>query len=388
MVPRKKVLLLVETSRNFGRQFIQGVSQFAMEKHWNIVFQDRSTFDRFPGFLNDWNGDGIIARTGNEKDYRRLLRLNIPVVNAQGDGKKLQPHVQIDEPPSCRLVAEHFHQRGLTNFAFFSLGHTWWSRERFEAFRDALAVYGADCELSPMSKKRNDISLSVLWWKGCEEEVFQWIQKLPKPIGVFCPWDMHAFFFLNICNQRGIAIPDDVAVVGYGNNADFCRMSAPSLSSLAPNGRAIGYQAAELLHEVFQGEEFPTTPILIPATHLEVRQSSDTVAVNDPSVAKAVYFIRRNLTSRTISVAAVAKHLGISRNTLALRFRSALGHSPDKEITLEKIALARNLLRETNFSISQIAVELGYSNVANFIRAFRKMTEQTPAEYRAKIRQV
>jgi len=48
--------------------------------------------ERFPGFLNDWNGDGIIARTGNEKDYRRLLRLNISIVKAKGDGKNRLGH--------------------------------------------------------------------------------------------------------------------------------------------------------------------------------------------------------------------------------------------------------------------------------------------------------
>lgn len=385
----KKVLLLVETSRTFGRQIIQGVSHFVMEHHdWDIMFQDRSMCERFPGFLSDWNGDGIIARTGNEKAFRQLQRLNIPIVEIYGDGKKLMPHVQCDEPGSCRLVADHFHERAFTNFAFFSLGHNWWSRQRYGAFRESVKEYGAHCELSPMSKIRNDISLSVLWWKGCEEETFQWIRKLPKPIGIFCPWDMHAFFLLNVCHQRGIAIPEDVAVVGYGNNADFCRVSSPPLSSLAPNGRAIGYRAAELLHGAFRGEALPAETTLIPATHIEVRQSSDTVAVTDPSVARAVHFIRRNIVRSSITVRDVARHVGVSRTTLAVRFRTTLGHSPDDEIQRARITQAMNLLRETNFSITQIVNQLGYSNVANFSRMFRARVGMTPSQYRTANKQL
>lgn len=344
--------------------------------------------ERFPGFLNNWDGDGIIARAGNEKSYRRLERLGIPVVEIYGDGKNLVPHVQCDEPESCRLVVEHFQERGFTNFAFFSLGQTWWSRQRQEAFKAALDDCGVACALAPMAKKRNDPSLSVLWWEGCEDEIHRWVESLPKPVGIFCPWDMHAFFLLNICNQREIAVPENVAIVGYGNNADFCRVSMPPLSSLAPNGRSIGYKAAELLHGAFRGNPLPASTILIPATHVEVRQSSDTIAVNDPSVAKAVHFIRRNLASGSLGVADVARHVGISRNTLALRFRTVLGHSPDTEIQRAKFDLARRLLRETNFSISLIASQVGYSNAANFSRAFRLANDFSPEEYRQKNRQI
>ena len=76
----KKVLLLIETSRSFGRQIVQGVAQFAAEhRGWHITFQDRSMCERFPEFLNKWNGDGIIARTGDEKVYRQLKRRNRPI---------------------------------------------------------------------------------------------------------------------------------------------------------------------------------------------------------------------------------------------------------------------------------------------------------------------
>lgn len=383
---KKKVLLLIETSRSFGRQVIQGISQFVMEtRHWNIIFQDRSVHESFPEWLKHWDGDGVISRTGDPLIYRQLRRMNVPVVEILGDGQKHPPLVQCDETSICQMVADHFWQRGFRHFAFFSMGHNWWSTERYEAFQKGLATYGTSCELAPMALVENDITLSVLWWKGCEEKIVQWLQKLPKPVGVFCPWDMQAFFLMNICEEYGIAIPEDVAVVGYGNNADLCRVSTPPLSSVSPNAREIGYQAALLLERMFQNDSLPKLPIYVPATHIETRQSSDIVAVTEPNIAAAVHFIRRHIDRGLLGVTEVARHLGLSKSTLVRRFQKYLGHSPEEEITRARIALAEELLRETRFTVAEIAAQIGYSSSANFVRAFRKHHNTTPERYRSNI---
>jgi LacI family transcriptional regulator len=385
---KKKVLLLVETSRSFGRQIIQGVSQFIMEhRDWTIIFQDRSVHEKFPDWLKYWDGDGVISRTDDAETFQQLKKLKIPVVEILGDGNKHSPWVKCDETKICQQVADHFWERGFRHFAFFSIGHNWWSLERFEAFRKGLATYDAHCELAPMAKLKNDITLSVLWWKGCEEEVFQWLISLPKPVGIFCPWDMQAFFLLNLCEDRGIAIPENIAVVGYGNNADLCRASTPPLSSVAPNAREIGYQAAHLLDLMFRKEPLPKLPIYVPATHIEIRQSSDRIAIQDTKIAAAVHFIRKNADNGILGVGDVARHLNLSKSTLIRRFRQFLGHSPSDEITLVRLTLAEELLRETRFTMTQIADKLGYSSPANFVRAFRKQTQITPEEYRYRCRQ-
>jgi LacI family transcriptional regulator len=385
---KKKVLLLVETSRSFGRQIIQGVSQFVVEhRNWNIIFQDRSVLEQFPEWLQYWDGDGIISRADNPVTFKQFKRLNIPVVEVLGDGHKNPPWVKCDENSICQQVADHFYKRGFRSFAFFSMGHNWWSLERFNAFQKGLATYGTQCEAAPMMKLKNDITLSVLWWKGCEDEVFQWVQSLQKPVGIFCPWDMQAFFLLNLCEARGIAVPEDVAVVGYGNNADLCRASTPPLSSVAPNAREIGYQAAGLLDKMFQNKPLPTLPILVPATHIETRSSSDIVAIREPNVVSAIRFIRNEIYHGSLSVSDIAGHLNISKSTLNRMFRKWLRHSPEEEIHRVRINYAEELLRETQFTITHIAAQLGYSSSANFIRAFRKQTQKTPEEYRSQCRQ-
>lgn len=385
---KKQILLLIETSRSFGRQIIQGVSQFVMEnRHWMTLFQDRSVHDHFPEWLLHWKGDGAILRTDDKSTYRQLKRLGIPMIELFGDGKKRQPLVRCNESQSCALVADHFRERGYRHFAFFSTGHNWWSLERFHAFQEGLKRYGATCDPCPMARFKNDITLSVRWWKDCEEEIYRWLLSLKKPVGIFCPWDMQAFFLINICNRHGIAVPDDVAVVGYGNNADLCRVSTPSLSSVAPNAREIGYRAAILLDTMFQGGTLPEVPIYIPATHIEIRQSSDSIAVQDSLVTDAVRFIRDRIDHGSLDVSQIARFLCVSNSTLTRRFRKELGHTPDVEIVKARIKLAMDFLRETRFTVAQISLKLGYANSANFIRAFRKLTDMTPEEYRYRNRQ-
>ena len=346
------------------------------------MFQDRSVHEHFPEWLKHWDGDGVISRTAEPETYRQLRKLRIPVVEALGDGKRHPPLVKCDEIQSSRLVADHFWKRGFRSFGFFSMGHNWWSLERQKAFQQALAAHGAECSVSPQTAMKNDITLSIPWWKGCENEVCDWVRSLPKPAGIFCPWDMQAFFLINICESQGIAIPNNVAVVGYGNNADLCRASTPPLSSVAPDAQEIGYQAAVLLNLMFQDKPLPDLPISVPATHLQVRQSSDIIAVSDPDVAAAIHFIRKNIDREPISVTDVARHLNMSKSTLVRRFHHHLGRSPEAEIIHAKIELAKELLRETRFSMDKIATMLGYSSAANFVRAFHRRTEMTPQMYR------
>ena len=383
MNQKKKVLLLIETSRSFGRQVIQGILRFTTERrNWSLFFGDRSAHEHFPGWLKLWDGDGIISRTGETKMYRQLQKLRIPVVEVLGDDRHHPPLVMSDERYNCRLVADHFWERRFRYFGFFSLGQNWWSLKRQRMFQEALSAYGMQCFVSPQAAIKNDIALSTPWWKGCEDEVFDWIRSLPKPIGIFCAWDMHALFLMNICESRGIAVPEDVSIVGYGNNADICRAASPSLSSVVPNAREIGYQAAILLDMMFMGKNLPDPPIYIPATHIEVRQSSDITAISDPDMKTALQFIRKNIEQKSMSVEYVARHLNLSKRTLVRRFHHHLGRSPNDEIVRVKMERAKELLRETSLSVGQIAVTLGYESTRNFGRAFLQHVGLTPSNYR------
>ena len=379
---KKRVLLLIETSRSFGRLVIQGVSRYVSEyRNWSFFFEDRGLAEKFPSWLDSWEGDGIITRSRNFALYNKLMKKGVPLVELHGDGKKFNPHVEVDEETSCRMAAEHFWNHGFRDFAFFSMGHNWWSQNRYECFKLAVEALGGTCYCCPQAKAKADVMLSVVWRKGCEAEVLKWVQTLPRPTAVFCPWDMQAFFFINFCQTNGILVPEDIAVLGYGNNADLCRCSLPPLSSVALNGIEIGYQAASLLDKMMNHRPLPELPIRIPAMHVAARQSTDIIAVKEPTVARAIGFIRENIAEHP-GIMDVANNVGVSKSTLNRLFRKWFGCSPQQEISRVRMEWAKELLRETDFSIGSIATQIDYVSTANFVRAFRELNGVTPQEYR------
>jgi LacI family transcriptional regulator len=60
---RRRVALLIESSRAYGRELLLGVAKFVREHHhWSVQHEEWKWTDAPPKWLKDWNGDGVIAR--------------------------------------------------------------------------------------------------------------------------------------------------------------------------------------------------------------------------------------------------------------------------------------------------------------------------------------
>jgi len=90
-----------------------------------------------------------------------------------------------------------------------------------------------------------------IWFEQDRPLIADWLKRLPKPIALFAVTDVHAKPILGICLAEGIAVPEDIAVVGAENDEWFCRLCQPPLSSVEENGRRIGLIAAQLLHDAW-----------------------------------------------------------------------------------------------------------------------------------------
>ena len=104
-------------------------------------------------------------------------------------------------------------------------------------------------------------------------------RQLLKPIGMMTCNDFRAQQVLNCCGSCGIAVPDEVAVVGVDNDEMVCELCTPSLSSVRLNTHAIGYQAAAVLHHMLRGVAPPQGRILVESPGVVVRQSTQVLVV-------------------------------------------------------------------------------------------------------------
>ncbi len=87
-----------------------------------------------------------------------------------------------------------------------------------------------------------------------------------------------------------------------------------------------------------------------------------------------------------LNFAEVARHLGMSQRTLNRRFKSATGMSPGRFVQQLRLEQARELLRDSNLPIAEVAVAVGYQDIGYFSTLFREHMAQSPTAYRQAVR--
>lgn len=78
----------------------------------------------------------------------------------------------------------------------------------------------------------------------------------------------------------------------------------------------------------------------------------------------------------------VAETFGLTNTYLSMLFKKETGETLKDYLTALKIEKAKELLKETNWQVSEIAKEIGYDNEHYFSRIFKQKTEMTPTGYR------
>jgi len=381
-VHKKQILILVETSRMFGRQIIQGISQFALEKgSWGLLLEDCGFLKQVPLWMKRVRFDGIICRSASFDSAKFIKTFGVPIVELLGDGVYRSCDVRTDFTLLGPMAAKHFHDKGFRRFAYFSTGYTWWSQLFHDAYCQGLHELGFDCHTSPFCEERNESTLPIILQKNTEKRIMEWLHKLPKPIGLLCPCDSQAIFILNLCRAADIKVPYEIAVLGTENDLTLCNTSMPLLSSIAADGCSIGFQAARLLEAMIEKRPHDDLPILIPPIGVVTRQSTDIIAVENTDVAEALHYISTN-PGLYVTVKEVAEHIDVSLRTLIRKFKEVLKRTPDEEIRRICMERAKTLLHDTNLPVEAIAKDLGYSSTKYFVQSFRREIGIPPHEYR------
>lgn len=385
MTKRRRVALLIESSRAFGRDLLCGIATYARAHGgWAFFHQERAVRDPAPARLADWQPDGIIARIETTRHVEQVRRLGVPVVDVFGL-HRLEgiPSVEVDQETVVRLAVEHLCQRNLRHFAFCGYPGVFFSDARSRHFTRLVAEAGHDVHVYQTARHRPNTGLSVVELRSLRHagHLAEWLKSLPKPTGLMACNDMRALQILEVCAERGIAVPDEVAILGVDNDAVQCELCDPPLSSVDPAARRVGYEAAALLDRMLAGQQSVRNPVAIKPSVVVSRQSTAVLAVNDPHVANAVKFMRAHR-GEPIRTADVLRHAGVSRSTLERHFLCALGRSPSAELARVRLEHVRELLERTDLSLRAIADRAGFDHVESMCRFFKRHAGRTPGAYR------
>lgn len=378
MAEHRKVALLIETSNSYGRELLQGIRAWMREhESWSVRLVEQGRGAALPDWLPSWAGDGIIARIENRKIATALRSIKLPVIDVSAAlAQPLFPQVVTDSRAVTQLAFDHLHERGLRHFGFCGDRRFRWATQRGEMFERAVHNAGLHCQSFHEFRNRPDAELAAL---------ARWVGRLPRPVGILACYDIRGQQVLEACREAGLRVPDDIAVIGVHNDELLCDLCDPPLSSVAPDARRAGFAAADMLARWMDGEIVPRTVRQIEPVRVVARQSSDVVAVEDDRVAAALRFIREHATE-SIGVTDVLRAVPMSRTTLERQFRHLLRRTPREQIEAVRIDRVKTLLSTTELSIARVAELVGFMNPEYLTVMFRRVTKQTPRQFRQRHR--
>lgn len=385
---RRRVALLIESSRAYGRGLLLGISKFVREHAgWSVLFEEWTWTQAPPAWLCNWDGEGLIVRIETRRLAEAVCQLQMPVVDVRGSVPDLTvPLIDTDDQAVAVLAAEHLRERGFRQFAFCGFVGANYSDRRSHWFEESVAAARGTCHVYRPPEPAPEVGTIEHEKRGLlfEEDLARWLADLPKPVGIMACNDIRGQQILKACRQLGLLVPDEVAVVGVDNDEVLCELSDPSLTSVVPNSIHIGYEAAALLDHMMNGGRPLKHPRFVPPLGIATRRSTDVLAIPDRAVASVLRYVREHA-CEGIRVPDLVRVAALSRSVLERRFADMVGRSPKAEILRVQLSRARQLLTETDLPLSEITERCGFKHPEYFNAIFRAKTGISPGRFRQRI---
>lgn len=371
---RRKVLLALGW---YATDLHRGVASYARKAGWALNIE----MERGAGIPRQWKGDGIICVLGmNSAIDEAVLAWKLPTVSIGPFGTENIPQVMPDNETIGKLAAEHFLMRGFRNFAFYERSGGLGEHLRMDAFRRRLKEAGHALNLirHPSGIKRSEESEGsddLLWM---EEQ----LAKLRKPVAVFAEYDDRALEILDACENAGLSVPEEVAVLGVDNDELRCGFASTPLSSVDDDQAKQGYEAARLLDGLMQAETPVEKKVLIQPNGVVTRKSTDILAIEHPNVAKALRLIWEHYTE-PLTAEAIAREIPMSSRRLHDAFLQHVGRSMAEELTRRRLEHAQRLLEDPKRrKMEEIAETSGFTSADHMCKIFMRNLKTSPSAYR------
>ncbi len=368
---RKRVLVLLAW---YATDVFRGIARFARDAGWILD----SSFERVGEVPAGWRGDGIIGVLGVHPEVDRLAanpKHRVPFVNIGYDHPELAPSVSADQTAVARLAANHFRNRGFRHFAYYLRSGTPGDAGRLAAFRAELAAAGHPLRVIDCRAPHGGTSPARL------RRLTRELRNLPKPAAVFAEIDDYAIEVVGAAVDAGLAIPEDLAVLGVGNDELRCPFAPVPLSSVNDNAGGIGQQACLLLERLMAGGSTAVRTIAVQPLGVVTRHSTDVVAVEHPQVAQALRLVREHYRD-PMTAEGIVSGVSMSRRRLHDAFVRVIGRSVADEIARLRVEHAKRMLAESAEKQYQIALQSGFKSEARLVLVFTRITGMTPGEYR------
>lgn len=243
---------------NFFGSVVHGIEKVASEMDYNVLmYQSNEVIDfekkGIETFLRS-RVDGILASMSKEahdpQHYLRIKKRGIPLVLFDRANDSLGvPSVVIDDYKGAFDATTHLIQQGCKRIAHISgQQHVPIFRQRLNGYADALRA--ANRPVDPDLIIQGAVSIES--GRDCMARLLA-ARKVPD--GVFAVEDFTALGAMQALKAAGKRIPEDVAIIGFANEA-FGEYITPSLSTVDQQTIRMGEEAARLFFRLFAQEKF------------------------------------------------------------------------------------------------------------------------------------
>ena len=346
----------------------------AVSRHWK---DNPAPQPKVRELLALWKPDGCLVECGGSSSEpwqdefgdipavyldRPLIKNNPKIVCVSSDAKAI-----------ATAAAKELLSLDIDNFAYARhFNPQPWDLDREKAFAALIRQHG---------KRITSFTIPQQESVGNEvKELVPVLQALPKPCGIFAANDETAAAVITTCCKLGIAIPDEVAVIGVDNDEEICENLPVTLSSIEQDMADTGFLAAQLLERMMSPDGTPVKSLHYGIKRIVRRASANGLRNLDCRVAAAIEFIRTNA-CKQITPADVAEKMSCSIRHAHRLFPSIRRHSILDEIHLRRIDVAKEQLQAHVLSFESIAELCGYASLTDFGRVFKRYTGLTPRNW-------
>ena len=368
----KRVAVVYSGIGEHSCELLRGIAQYVQEhRHYTV-------YNMFTGELRgarpfrDHRLDGIIANVCSRAVIGQVKEAGVPVVDLSGQMEDDPEFISVDQDPVKlgTMVAERFIQRGFTSFAYYGIPDNRFCEHHARAFT------------ATVEKARRRCSTFFRYRLSAEtrKPFREWVASLPPHTAVFCMNDSMAEDLLKFCLQLGRAVPDDIAIMGEGNEVALCTCQPVTLSSIDDNWRGLGYAAMRIMANVLKNPVAPKRRRVfrVPPGSIVERESTAIYPVDPPWLADALSLLDTGI-DRPLTTADLAEAAKVSQPTLQAAFHKTFGTSAGRYILSVKMREAKRLVDEGYLTVKEIAARIGFTSRSYFSRTYSEYYGRPPS---------
>ncbi len=263
------IAIVPDVSNAFFIDMVGGIQDYAESRGYNVLMGrfNLNNFDirKYVKLIKSKAADGIVMATGHNRHFKPVKEArNVPMVTIEEEFMG-NPYIYVDNFEAIKKMVEYLASKGKRKMGFLGFKT---EEERFEAFKDALKMYGLEYDKN-MIKKGEEVGEAV--YISAREYIESLIEKNKIPDAIVCTSDVLAAGAIKWLIKNGLSVPEDVAVTGF-DNIEVAELVYPGITTVEQPHKSMGREAARLLINKIEGHEIARKIVF--QTRIIVRESA------------------------------------------------------------------------------------------------------------------